>query len=161
MIDRTAAQTSEMLSLASGKKAMSRIQTFDWFLKFGSGVSMVNLSTSICEQTRWILLPNNKLVHENIQFAINDLTSNAESLISFVYEHSDDLNQKPLIFCTEWWGNTEQQCMSEPSREAAQRHIINLCDFYMFLRLKLAVGLSMYDEITFQDQLHAALADFK
>jgi len=36
------------------------------------------------------------------------------------------------------------------------------CDLYIFLRLKLAVNLSMYnDEITLQDQLHAALADFK
>jgi hypothetical protein len=51
--------------------------------------------------------------------------------------------------------------MSEPSREAAQRHIIKLCDSYIFLRLKLAVNLSMYDEVTLQDQLHAALADFK
>jgi len=51
--------------------------------------------------------------------------------------------------------------MSEPSREAAQRHVIKLCESCIFLRLKLAVNLSAYDEITFQDQLHAALADFK
>jgi hypothetical protein len=80
------------------------------------------------------LLPNKKLVHENIQLAVHDLTSDAESLISFVYEHSDDLNNKPLTFSTEWRANTEQQCMSEPSREAGQTHIINLCDFDIYFR---------------------------
>lgn len=52
MIGKNATETSEKLRLAFGEETMSSIQTFDRFSKFRSGVSPINLSTSIHEQIR-------------------------------------------------------------------------------------------------------------
>jgi hypothetical protein len=78
-----------------------------------------------------------------------------------VYEHSSDWNICYISTLSVLNGEQTQNDGACQNLQEKLHRDTQPVGLYIFFRLKLAVNLSMYNEITLLDQLHAALADFQ